>query len=53
MAARWYFEILHITTTRNSRIFEVAKELVKAGKDVGYAIGLATKLVDEIGIETE
>lgn len=38
-------------TTRNSRIFEVAKELVKAGKDAGYAIGVATKLVDEIGIE--
>lgn len=40
-------------TTRNSRIFEVAKELVKAGKDVDDAVDLATKLVDEVGVETE
>ena len=42
-----------IPTTRNGRIFEVAKELVKEGKDVGYAVSIATKLVDEVGIETE
>ena len=40
-----------IPTTRNCRIFEVAKELVKEGKDVGYAVSIATKLVDEVGIE--
>ena len=40
-------------TTRNSRIFEAAKELVKNGSYVSSAIQLATKLVDEIGIETE
>lgn len=39
-------------TTRNSRIFEVAKEFVKAGKGVDYAVSIATQLVDEVGIET-
>lgn len=40
-------------TTRNCRIFEVAKELVKAGKGVEYATTIAKELVDKIGIETE
>ena len=43
-------------TTRNSRIFEVAKELYLNG-DRGYgineAVEVATSLVDEVGIETE
>ena len=40
-------------TTRNSRIFEVAKELVKNGSHVSTAVSVATQLVDEVGIETE
>lgn len=40
-------------TTRNCRIFEVAKELVKNGSHVSTAVNIATRLVDEVGIETE
>lgn len=40
-------------TTRNCRIFEVAKELVIRGSMISVAISNATQLVDEIGIETE
>ena len=40
-------------TTRNCRIFEVAKELIKAGKGVEYAAIMAEELVDKVGIETE
>lgn len=41
-------------TTRNSRIFEVAKELVlKLQCDAEEAVRKATELVDEVGIETE
>lgn len=40
-------------TTRNCRIFEVAKELVKNGSQVSAAVSIATRLVDEVGIETE
>ena len=40
-------------TTRNSRIFEVAKELVKNGSHVSTAVSVAKQLVDEVGIETE
>ena len=43
----------HITTTRNNRIFEVAKELVKNGSLVSTAVSAARQLVDEVGIETE
>ena len=39
-------------TIRNSRIFEVAKELVKNGSHVSTAVSVATQLVDEVGIET-
>lgn len=43
-------------TTRNCRIFEVAKELY-LNRDRGYGIGeaveVATNLVDKVGIETE
>ena len=42
-----------IPTTRNSRIFDVAKELVKNGSHVNTAISVARQLVDEIGIEIE
>ena len=43
----------HITTTRNSRIFEVAKEyLLKWNVEAKVAVEIATKLVDEVGIET-
>ena len=40
-------------TTRNCRIFEVAKELVKNGSHVSDAVSIAIQLVDEVGIETE
>ena len=40
-------------TTRNSRIFEVAKELVKNGSHVSTAVSVATQLVDEIGVDIE
>jgi hypothetical protein len=40
-------------TTRNSRTFEVAKELVKNGSQVSVAVSIARQLVDEVGIETE
>lgn len=40
-------------TARNSRIFEVAKELVKTGTHVSTAVSVARQLVDEVGIETE
>ena len=41
-------------TTRNCRIFEVAKELIKAGWDysIDDAVEVATNLVDKVGIET-
>ena len=42
-----------IPTTRNGRIFEVAKELVKNGSHVSTAVSVARQLVDEVGIETE
>jgi hypothetical protein len=41
-----------VPTTRNSRIFEVAKELVIKGNTVNTAVSIATQLVDEVGIET-
>ena len=40
-------------TTRNCRIFEVAKELIKNGSHVSTAVSVARQLVDEVGIETE
>lgn len=40
-------------TTRNCRIFEVAKELVKAGNGVEYATTIAKELVDKVGIEVD
>jgi len=42
-----------MTTTRNCRIFEVAKELVKNGSHVSTAVSVARELVDVVGIETE
>ena len=42
-----------MSTTRNSRIFEVAKELVKGGSHVSTAVSVARQLVDEVGVETE
>lgn len=43
-----------IPTTKNCRIFEVAKELVlKFQCDAEEAVRKATELVDEVGIETE
>lgn len=46
----------HITTTRNNRIFEVAKALyLDNDRDysIDEAVQVATKLVDEVRIETE
>ena len=46
----------HITTTRNNRIFEVAKELYRNGDkwySITDAVNDATMLVDKVGIETE
>ena len=43
----------HITTTRNNRTFEMAKELVKNGSHVSAAVSVARQLVDEVGFETE
>ena len=41
-------------TTRNSRIFDVAKELYLNGiYEVDEAVEVATNLVDKVGIETE
>lgn len=40
-------------TTRNSRIFEMAKELVKNGSHVSTAVSVATQLVDEVGVDME
>ena len=43
-------------TTRNSRIFEVAKALYLDNDrdyDIESAVQVATQLVDEVGIETE
>lgn len=40
-------------TTRNCRIFEVAKELVIKGTAVEIAVDKAIQLVDKVGIETE
>lgn len=42
-------------TTRNCRIYEVAKELcIKyTDEDINKIVELATKLVDKVGIETE
>jgi hypothetical protein len=40
-------------TTRNSRIFEVAKSLVEHGSHVSTAVSIARELVDEVGIEAE
>lgn len=43
-------------TTRNCRIFEVAKELYLDNErdySIDEAVQVATKLVDEVGIETE
>ena len=42
-----------MSTTRNCRIFEVAKELVKNGSHVSNAVSIARQLADEVGIETE
>lgn len=42
-----------VPTTRNCRIFEVAKDLiVKKGSYIDTAVEVATKLVDKVGIET-
>jgi hypothetical protein len=43
----------NIPSTRNCRIFEVAKALVLKGDGVVTAVNIAKKLVDEVGIETE
>jgi hypothetical protein len=45
-----------LPTTRNSRIFEVAKELYingNRGYGINEAVEVATNLVDKVGIETE
>ena len=40
-----------IPSTKNQRVFEVAKELVKNGSHVSAAVSIAKELVDSIGIE--
>lgn len=40
-------------TTKNQRVFEVAKELVKNGSHVSTAVSVARQLVDEVGVEME
>lgn len=40
-------------TTKNQRIFEVAKELVVHGSHVNSAVSIATQLVDEVGVDVE
>jgi hypothetical protein len=42
-------------TTRNSRIFEVAKEIIvhNGFLDINVVVSKATELVDRVGIETE
>ena len=48
------FDTNKMPTTRNSRIFEVAKELaLKFQCDTEEAVRKATELVDEVGIEIE
>lgn len=42
-----------IPTTKNCRIFEVAKELVIEGTAIEIAVDKAIQLVDKVGIETE
>lgn len=44
-----------IPTTRNSRIFEVAKEIIvhNGFLDINVVVSKATELVDRVGIETE
>lgn len=42
-----------IPTTKNCRIFEVAKELVIKGAAIEIAVDKAIQLVDKVGIETE
>jgi hypothetical protein len=41
----------NIPSTKNQRVFEVAKELVVHGSHVSSAISIAKELVDSIGIE--
>ena len=43
----------NIPTTKNQRVFEVAKELVVHGSHVSSAASIATQLVDEVGVDTE
>ena len=43
----------NIPTTKNQRVFEVAKELVKNGSHVSTAVSVARQLVDEVGVEME
>ena len=42
-----------IPTIRNTRIFEIAKELISNGVPSSAVVNMATQLVDNIGIETE
>lgn len=42
---------INIPTTKNQRVFEVAKELVKNGSQVSTAVSVAKELVDKVGIE--
>lgn len=41
----------NIPSTKNQRVFEVAKELVKNGSHVSAAVSIARQLIDEVGIE--
>ena len=51
-----FAKVNKMPTTRNCRIFEVAKELYLDNErdySIEEAVQVATKLVDEVGIETE
>lgn len=43
----------NIPSTKNQRVFEVAKELVVHGSHVSSAVSVARQLVDEVGVEME
>ena len=43
----------NVPTTKNQRVFEVAKELVVYDSHVRSAVSIAKELVDKVGVDTE